>query len=434
VNGPELTKNVNGHLDYVSQLAGQLGMTDPVESFLTPTIGTWNDLRDEAGRWRAAAATAEQVNTSLTGPLGGLDAAWQGADATSFLAYMQKIGAAGTDLSDAMTAMADALDKTADGLQQIVSEMVDLLTDTAEQTSDAMSVPVNGETRVRQLLDELHQPTSQLYESVRDVLDAFVRMCEGTAAAGSSGASAGQVAMAHTMPAGAWKPSSAAGSPAAGGQPADPVLSGQLPLPGQPAGVPGSGSGAVPGQPVSQPVSQPVAQPAAQPLQPAAAAAPAAAAPVGAPAQPAPAVASAQPAPVGAGHAGGTETAASGTAAGHQVAAPHAGGAGDPGAAAAPAPPAPQQMGQGGSSGASADLQQAPEPAAAGTPAAAGAQQDASSGGGGMGGGMMGMGGMSRGGQGGGDQEHKTKIRTAGDVREIFGRPGKTAPPVIGEE
>jgi hypothetical protein len=45
---------------------------------------------------------------------------------------------------------------------------------------------------------------------------------------------------------------------------------------------------------------------------------------------------------------------------------------------------------------------------------------------------MGGMGGM-RGGQGG-DAEHKSKIRIAGDPREIFGKPDRTAPPTIGEE
>jgi hypothetical protein len=48
-----------------------------------------------------------------------------------------------------------------------------------------------------------------------------------------------------------------------------------------------------------------------------------------------------------------------------------------------------------------------------------------------MGGGMMGgMGGA--GGKGGGDTEHKSKVRVEGDPAEVFGKPGKTAPPVIG--
>jgi hypothetical protein len=43
---------------------------------------------------------------------------------------------------------------------------------------------------------------------------------------------------------------------------------------------------------------------------------------------------------------------------------------------------------------------------------------------------MSGMGGM-RGGQGG-DQEHKSKIRISGDVKDLFGKPDRTAPPTIG--
>src|SRR5207248_10935642 len=113
-DGARMTQHVNGHLDYVSRLANQLGVTDPVESYLTPAIGTWNDLHTEAGRWRAAATTATRATDSLTKPLGGLDAAWQGQDANSFLDYMQRIGLAGNDLADAMNGMADALDKTAD--------------------------------------------------------------------------------------------------------------------------------------------------------------------------------------------------------------------------------------------------------------------------------------------------------------------------------
>src|SRR5207245_7372160 len=139
------------HLDYVSQLSRQLGVGDPVESYLTPVVGRWSDLQAEAARWRAAASTATQVTKSLSAPLGGLDAAWQGPAADSFLDYMQNIGLAGNDLADAMTALADALDKTADGLRQIVNEMVGVLADTAEQAADAMSVPVGGEDRARQL-------------------------------------------------------------------------------------------------------------------------------------------------------------------------------------------------------------------------------------------------------------------------------------------
>jgi hypothetical protein len=43
---------------------------------------------------------------------------------------------------------------------------------------------------------------------------------------------------------------------------------------------------------------------------------------------------------------------------------------------------------------------------------------------------MGGMGGM-RPGQGG-DQQHKAKTRLSGDIKDLFGKPDRTAPPVIG--
>jgi hypothetical protein len=63
-------------------------------------------------------------------------------------------------------------------------------------------------------------------------------------------------------------------------------------------------------------------------------------------------------------------------------------------------------------------------------PPADAAGQGEQQGGSSMGG--MGMGGM-KGGQGG-DQEHKSKYRVAGNAKEIFGKPGRAAPPVIGNE
>jgi uncharacterized protein YukE len=391
-DGARLTQGVNGHLDYVSQLANQLGVTDPVESYLTPAIGAWSDLHTEAGRWRAAAATATQVTSTLTRPLGGLDAAWQGADANSFLDYMQRIGLAGNDLADAMNGMADALDRTADGLRSIVKELVDLLTDTAEQASDAMSVPVSGETRARQYLDELNQPSSQLYESVREVLDAFVRMCDGVQGA------PGTSAMAHSMPSSAWAP------PAA--QPPPQHLTrqpGSRPTPPRPA----------PLQPTTpHPTTPPTTQPvAAQPVA----------------AQPA-----AQHAAQPTAHHAAQPAAQLGGGRGASAAGLSGGGAADSVSAS------PQQRGQGATGGiAQTDPNSALSEQHTGTAAAGGTAAAAQSGQGqaGMAGGM-GMGGMGgmRGGQGGGDQEHKSKIRLSGDIRDVLGKPGKTAPPVIGEE
>ncbi|HEX9334374.1 MAG TPA: WXG100 family type VII secretion target, partial [Pseudonocardiaceae bacterium] len=217
-DGAELTAKVDGHLDYLSQLAKQLGVHDPVESYLVPVLGRWSDLHDEAGRWRSAAQVASSVTSRLTAPLAGLDAAWQGADADSFLEYMHNVGLAGHDLADALGAMADALDKTADGIRQIAGELVDMLADTAEQSSDAMTVPVAGAARARQHLDELDHPGSQLYESVRDVLDAFGKLCNGV----QGGQLFSRITMSHKMPTQNWTPPAAAVPPPATVPPAQP--------------------------------------------------------------------------------------------------------------------------------------------------------------------------------------------------------------------
>ena len=63
----------------------------------------------------------------------------------------------------------------------------------------------------------------------------------------------------------------------------------------------------------------------------------------------------------------------------------------------------------------------------AGTAGANAGQQSSS----GMPMGMGGMGGMK--GQGG-DQQHKAKTRLTGDVKDIFGKPDRTAPPTIGDK
>jgi uncharacterized protein YukE len=394
LDGDDITAKVDGHLDYISQLAKQLGVKDPVETYLTPVVGRWSDLHDESNRWRTAAKAAEDVTHRVTTPLGGLDAAWQGQDANSFLDYMQQVGLAGNDLSDAMTAMADALDKTADGIRQIVQEMVDMLTDTAEQSSDAMTVPVAGQSRAAQYLDELDQPTNQLHESVRDVLQSFTKLCSGV----QGGQSSDPLVMSHKVPTQNWT----------------------APTP-QPA------------SPQSVPATRPAAvmRPTPKPATPA----PATPAPA---AVPATHVAAAH-GPVSTTPAAHTPAATHVTAAhvtaAHVTAAPAAHAAAMGGADAAP-PVA-------GHAAAMTDPTtgtmsgQLPLPGDSGVPSggapAGGATTDdgsAQSGGSSMGS-MGGMGGM-RGGQGGGDQVHKPKTRLSGDTKDIFGKPDNTAPPTIG--
>ncbi|HEY0808123.1 MAG TPA: WXG100 family type VII secretion target [Pseudonocardiaceae bacterium] len=352
-NGAELTAPVNGHLDYLSQLAKHLGVPDPVETYLVPVLGRWRDLHDEAGRWRSVAVVASDVTARLSGPLAGLDAAWQGADANSFLDYMHAVGLAGHDMADALTGMADALDKTANGIRQIAGELVDILAGAAEQTSDCLALPSGGEARARQHLAELESPGRQLYESVRDVLDAFVKLCDGV----QGGQLFDQITMAHKMPTQNWAP---------------PAVTAPAPL------------RITPQPPVTPPA--PVAPPATAPQ-------------LTAPPVATPAAASAP-----AVHHGGVPAHAAAVAA-HQAPSPGSASAAVVNSASTSPPTVPGSA----------------PPATAGSPA---------TGGGGMP--MGGMGGM--GGGRGGDAEHKTKIRTFGDPREIFGTPDHTAPRTIGEE
>lgn len=390
-NGAELTAKVNGHLDYLSQLAKQLGVNDPVESYLVPVLGKWSDLHDEAGRWRAAAQVASTVTTRLTSPLGGLDAAWQGADADSFQEYMRTVGLAGHDLADALTAMADALDKTADGIRQIASEMVDMLADTAEQSSDAMTVPVGGSARAKQHLDELDEPSGKMYESVRDVLDAFVKLCNGV----QGGQLYSGITMAHKMPGQNWAPPAPVTSAPVTSMPVMPPVAVPSPSSVSPASVP----------------TQPSATQSAAAVSTHAAASAASAH-------------AAASASSGQGGASAASThAAAASAAGAQAA--HSGGA---------AHAAAQQTGPPPESGAVAGPSDSPPATVPGsTPPVTAEGQGPAGAAGGSSGMPMGMGGMG-GARGGGDAEHKSKLKLTGDPREIFGKPERTAPPTIGEE
>lgn len=401
--GGDVTAPVAGHLDYVSQLAGRLGVNDPVESYLTPVVGRWTDLHDEADRWRAAAQVAESTTQRLTGPLGGLDAAWQGKDADSFLAYMHQVGLAGNDLSDAMTTMADALDRTADSVQQIVQEMVDLLADTAEQASDAMTVPVSGKSRATKHLDELDEPTSKLHESVQEILKAFAELCDGMQA----GQSFGTITMAHHMPTQNWssapQPLPRAVTPVVR-QPTVTASPAQVATPAHAAAPAHGAAPAHVAAPAAHVAAHVAAQPAAHVAQPAAHAG--------------------QPAA----HAGAS-TAEQGAQATHQSPPAHA--AAPPAAAAAP-PPAASTSGQPLMSGVindpTTDSMSGQLPT---DESSAGGADGAGAAGGGQQGGMP-MGGMGGMGNKGGDQEHKSKIRLSGDITDIFGTPDRTAPPTIG--
>ena len=360
------------HLDYLSQISRQLGVTDPVEQYYAPLVGKWSALRDEADRWRKAAKVAGEVTDTLTKSLGGLDTSWQGKDADSFMAYMQSYGLSGHDLADAMNAMADALQQTADGVEHLVDQLGDTLAESADTVSDALSVPVHGEKRATEHLDDQHEPTKELFESVRDVLEAFTKLCSGV----HGGDAFSKITVQHPMPTSNWSYDYA---PPAQTQPAQ-TQSAQTQS--------------------AQPQHAATTTPAAS--TPPADAHAAAAAPA----------AHAAAAPAG-GHAGGGS-----------VSMP---------AAAGIAPEAAVQAPAAGNVSGVADQTAAehftPAPAATSAAPTGAAGQGGQSGMGMMGG----MGGGQKG-QGGEDSEHKSKIRLSGDLRDLLGAPEKTAPTVIGEK
>jgi len=199
-DGKDIEGQITTQLAYLSRLARQLGVNDPVEEYFAPVVGRWSDMHAEAERWRTVSEGVEQVTDALNKPLGKLDAAWEGEAANSFIAYMQQVGLAGNDLTDAMSAMADVLDQTADSIREIVVELAGVMAETAESASEAMSLPVQGDARTREYLDLMRRPTKELFEAVRQVLEAFVQLCEG-----AEGEDAfGSVTMAHTYPAEDW--------------------------------------------------------------------------------------------------------------------------------------------------------------------------------------------------------------------------------------
>lgn len=382
-DGRQIESEVGAELDYLSQISRRLGVADLVEDYFAPVVGDWNDLHDEAERWRAAGKAAEAVTKDLLKPLGRLDSAWQGASADSFVDHMQKVGLAGHDMTDAMTAMGDALDETAEGIRGIVQDMSDVFRDTADVVSGAAGLPLDGDARIVGHLDDLKEPAKEMYESVRDILEAFLRLCDGLS--GVDAEFAGP-RMDHRYPERNWafaEQTKVAGAPRA--------LTG--------AAVSGAGR------------------------EPAGETKPEAAAPVGA----------------GSGSMSGTlpggGSVGGGSVGGGSVGGGSVGG-GSVGDGVGNAPAAAQQ-GPTQSGGSTAVQEPHPvesgavRPAAAaagGGGAAAGGQQPA--GGGMMGGAPMGGGG----GQQGGDKEHKSKVRIAGSTEDLFGKPKKTAPPVLGQD
>ncbi len=346
-DGADIESDAGAYLDYLSRLCADLGVPDPVEEYFAPVVGRWSEMHAEAERWRAAGATADSVADDLVKPLGGLDAAWQGADADSFIDYMTKVGLAGHDMSDAMVAMGEVLDSAADGVREMVRDMSTVLAETAESASESMSAATGNDDRTRQHIDQMKRPTKELFDSVRQVLEALVRLCEGI-----DGSQAfQQVQMAHTFPDDNWN------------------FQVEMPV--------------IPSEPVH------------------ATSVPSAAEPV-----------------MGGGASGGGGGSA---------------GVGGGGGGAVTETPRPLQPGGHVSTGEAMPGRAGGSPPAGGAPMAASDGGGRAAGTGGMGG-MMPMGGMGGGGQAGGDNEHKSRSRVVADPTDIFGKPTKTSPSVIGDD
>jgi WXG100 family type VII secretion target len=204
-DGKDVEDQFAQHLEYLRRLGRELGVPDLVDEYFTPVLGRWSDLHAEAEQWRAAAADVETVTDSLDKPLAKLDEGWNGAAADSFVEYMQQVGLAGQDLSEAMTIMGQVLDDTADGIREIVTELGGVLAETAESSSQAMAVPVQGDERTRQYLDLMRRPVRELFESARQVMEAFADLCGEAESSGATGADAfAKVTMDHPFPAENW--------------------------------------------------------------------------------------------------------------------------------------------------------------------------------------------------------------------------------------
>ncbi len=177
--GEDITAAAEPYLAYLTELARQLGVIDPVETYFRPLLGRWADLGAEADRLRQAASVAAEVSARLDDELGRLDAGWEGRDADSFVTYIRAVGAAGGDLREALDTLAGALDELVTTVRHVVVDLVEVLVDAAELTSETMLLPAGGPKRARAQLEETQESAKALYETARDVMEAFDRLCNG---------------------------------------------------------------------------------------------------------------------------------------------------------------------------------------------------------------------------------------------------------------
>jgi len=239
-------------LDYVTELARELGVADPVAAYYRPLVGRWEDLDAEAGRLRAAARTAARISTDLADDLGRIDASWSGPDADAFVAYMGEIRAASEGAEDALDALAGALDQLVESLRKITGAAEEVLVDAADLLSESAMLPSGGASRARSQMRETGESLQSLYDSAEDVLQEFGRLCAGVDAPAGSPSS---IELRHHYPARQFRLHDAdgpAGTPdaAAPGQPGSSAGSAEAVAPSGSSTVDASG-----GSPVDDSVS-----------------------------------------------------------------------------------------------------------------------------------------------------------------------------------
>ena len=221
-------------LTFVSELARELGATDPVETYYRPLVGQWEELGAEAERLRAAAKTAAGASGGLTDELGRLDASWSGADADAFVAYMGEIRSASEGVEDALDELAAALDELVTSLTGIVHDAEEVLVDAADLLSESAMLPSGGTSRARGQLRETEQSVKSLHDAAEHLLQGFGRLCDGVDAPPGT---ASTIEVRHRYPQEQFRlhdedAAPAASGPAPGTPPADPV---QHSDPAQPA-------------------------------------------------------------------------------------------------------------------------------------------------------------------------------------------------------
>jgi uncharacterized protein YukE len=219
--GDEIAATAEPYLAYLTDVAHQLGVIDPVETYFRPLIGRWGELGAEAGRLRQAASAAAEVSTRLDDGLGRLDGGWEGRDADAFVAYMREIGAAGGDLQEALTVLAGALDELVTTLRHVVVDLAEVLVDAADLVSETMTLPSGGAKRARVQLRETQDSAKALYETARDVLEAFDRLCDGV---DDPDAATRSIEVAHRYPDERFRlRETESGAPAAAGETTEPA-------------------------------------------------------------------------------------------------------------------------------------------------------------------------------------------------------------------